>query len=178
MIKRILLTALACVTLTLTGGGAVLAAEFGVGPTSVEFDVCSGDCAEVSFYISSSTNVELGVSLENIPLRVEPETISVEKGAVNKEVVLTFYGDKSLGNAQYEGKVRFMVLTSGNVTTGIKVKAKVNHTLEEQAETYALPGSSQTAESEDKGFPILPVAGSVLFASIIIAIIVIAKKGT
>lgn len=155
------------------------AVDLGVGPESVEFEVPCDNCTNVSFFISSENNVNLEISLEDIPLDFEPKLILVPKGSTNKEVIITFYGDESLGSVQYEGKVRFMALNRSDNTADIKINAKVNHTLSNQgmADVSTKPDENGAVQTNDDELPFSPIAGSILFASIIIIIAIIAKRG-
>ncbi|GAJ06788.1 unnamed protein product, partial [marine sediment metagenome] len=83
----------------------------------------SGD---VEFLVYDFTG-DLEISLEDIPLTVEPTTVPVTAKEGGTRVVLTFYGDESLGAEIYEGKIRFLAMTGGTVAMGIKVRATINH---------------------------------------------------
>ncbi len=99
----------------------VLAASMAIGPPSVEFSVPANGSTEVEFYTSDFSG-KLNISLENIPLKVEPTTIAVKDG---DKVILTFYGDESLGSQVFDGEIRFLAIIGDSVGMGIKVKAKV-----------------------------------------------------
>ncbi|GAI48453.1 unnamed protein product, partial [marine sediment metagenome] len=89
----------------------------------------------------------LGISLEVIPLRVEPTTVPVTAKEGGTRVVLTFYGDESLGSEIYEGKIRFLALTGGTVAMGIKVRATVNHIATGEPPLEEEPQETTTVES-------------------------------
>jgi len=132
----------------------VLAASFGIGPPSIELEVPADGSTIATFYITSDFEGELQVSLENIPLRVEPATIPITKTDSSCKVELTFYGNESLNTQVYDGYVRFLALTEGNIATGIKVKAKVTNVVEEQSVTIP------TEELEETSAPAATVANS------------------
>ncbi|MBA7618771.1 hypothetical protein ES703_26103 [subsurface metagenome] len=104
----------------------VLAAGLSISPPSVEFDVPADASSQVEFLVYDFTG-DLEISLEDIPLRVEPATVPVTAKEGGTKVVLTFYGDESLGSTIYEGKIRFLAMTGGTVAMGIKVRATINH---------------------------------------------------
>ena len=115
----------------------VLAAGLIISPPSVEFDVPADGSAEVEFVVYDFTG-DLQISLEDIPLRVEPTTVPVTAKEEGTRVVLAFYGDESLGAQVFNGKIRFLAMTGGTVAMGIKVKATINH-------IAAVPGESAPA---------------------------------
>ncbi len=104
----------------------VLAAGLAISPPSVEFDVPADGSAKVEFVVYDFTG-DLEISLEDIPLRVEPTTVPVTAKEEGTKVVLTLYGDESLGSKVYKGKIRFLAMTGGSVAMGIKVRATINH---------------------------------------------------
>jgi len=122
---------------------SVFAAGFGLSPSKVvEFDVPASGSTIQEFTIYDF-NGELEVSLEDIPLRVEPQTIQIDQvGAEGEVIELIFYGDESLGDQVFEGKVRFLPKTTDAIATGIKVKAIVHQV-----------GSSQESSSQPEQLP-------------------------
>ncbi len=164
-----LLAAIALICLCAT---PVLAQGLRLSPPSVEFDVPADGSAEVEFLVYDFTG-DLEISLEDIPLRVEPTTVPVT--AEGTTVVLTFYGDETLGSKIYQGKIRFLALTGGTVAMGIKVKATVNHIasgqpLPEEAQTPP-PASAGTTELN---IPLL--AGIAAGTAIVITLIVVLAR--
>jgi len=164
----------------------VLAAGLIISPPSVDFDVPAEGSAEVEFLVYDF-NGDLEISLEDIPLRVEPTTVPVTAKEEGTRAVLTFYGDESLGSEIYEGKIRFLAMTGGTVAMGIKVRATVNHVATGQSEEVASgseespPEQAPTGESEQSSstpsesssFPVLPIAGIAAGTIIIITLIVV-----
>ena len=124
--KRLLAVFITAAALALLCATPVLAAGLSISPGIVEFDVPADGSTEVEFLVYDF-NGDLEISLENIPLRVEPTTVSVTAKEGGTKVVLTFYGDESLGPQVFNGKIRFLALTGGTVAMGIKVRATVNH---------------------------------------------------
>ena len=150
------------VILVLCASAPVLAAGLAISPPSVEFDVPAGGSTEVEFLVYDFTG-DLEISLEDIPLRVEPTTVPVTTKEGGTEVVLTFYGDESLDSQVFNGKIRFLAMTGGTVAMGIKVKATVNHIASGQPlpeETLAPPEEAaiEQAPSEESPPPGSPPA--------------------
>lgn len=179
----------------------VLAAGLSISPGIVEFDVPADGSGQVEFLVYDFTG-DLEISLEDIPLTVEPTTVSVTAEEGGTRVVLTFYGDESLGSVVFNGKIRFLALTGGTVAMGIKVRATVNHIasgeppleeapeetvpVEESSPEQTLPEESEQAPtgeseqssptSEGSSFPVLPVAGIAAGAAIIITLIIVIAR--
>jgi len=109
----------------------VLAASLGISPSHTELEVPSEGSAIASFQVYYFTG-DLEISLVDIPLRVEPETIHVEALNEPVSVELTIYGDESLGSQVYDGYVRFLGSTGGSVAVAVKVKATVTNVVEGQ----------------------------------------------
>lgn len=150
----------------------VLAAGFGLSPAEVEFQVPADSSKKVEF-MAYNFSGDLQVSLENIPLRVEPTTIAVNAPVAGTKISLTFYGDESLGSKIYQGKIRFLASTGSMVATGIKVRATVTNIVEgetpvlveyeapqstspTQQETSSPSQSSQNPSEEPSGVTVLP----------------------
>jgi len=102
----------------------VFAAGFGISPSSVELDVPSNGQTQVEFTVHDFTG-EIQIGLEDIPLVVSPTSAYIVP--TNNKITLTFYGNRALWSQSYEGKITFLAMTGGNVATGIKVKALINH---------------------------------------------------
>jgi len=177
---------LTAVTLMVLCAAPVLAAGLGISPPSVEFDVPADGSAEVEFLVYDF-NGDLEISLEDIPLRVEPTTVPVTAEEEGTRVVLTFYGDESLGSKIYQGKIRFLAMTGGTVAMGIKVRATINHIAsgqplpeepmpeesipEEQAPPVPPPAPSGTTE-----LPILLLAGIAAGTAVVITLIIVLAR--
>jgi len=191
------------VALVLLCATPALAAGFSLSPAEVEFDVPADGSAEVEFLVYDFTG-DLVISLEDIPLRVEPQTVHVSASAEGTPVELTFYGDESLGSQVFNGTILFLASSSGNIAFGVGVIATVNHIatgeppLEEAPEENvpveesspeqtppeeSPPEQAPTGESEQSSptpgsssFPVLPVVGIVAGAAIIITLIVVIAR--
>jgi len=109
----------------------VLAASLGISPSYTELEVSGTENTTANFQVYYFTG-DLQISLVDIPLRVEPETIYVEALNEPVDIQLTIYGDESLGSQVYDGYVRFLGSTGGSVAVAVKVKAKVTNVVEGQ----------------------------------------------
>jgi hypothetical protein len=110
---------LLAIPITASAGG------FAVGPPSISVTIPAYGEGTTSIYITSDFDGELIVGVEDIPFRVEPETIQVSSTYVQKEVELTFYGDPSISEGTYSGKVTLLAYSGNNVAHGVKIKADV-----------------------------------------------------
>lgn len=163
-----------------------LAQGVGISPPSVEFDVPADGSAEVEFLAYDFTG-DLEISLEDIPLRVEPTTVSVTAEEQGSEVVLIFYGDESLGSQVFTGKIRFLAMTGDTVAMGIKVKATINHIAagqplpettppETTSNTPPASTSPPPAPAKTTEWPIIPLAGIAAGAAVVITLIVVLAR--
>ena len=153
-----------------------LAQGLGISPPSVEFDVPANGSTEVEFLVYDFTG-NLEISLENIPLRVEPTTVSVTAKEEGTRVVLTFYGDESVGSQVFNGKIRFLAMTGGTVAMGIKVKATINHIASGQPLPQTPPQESPTPPApppptSGTKLPVIPLAGIAAGTAIVITLVV------
>jgi hypothetical protein len=103
---------------------------FAVGPAKLEVTVPEDGSSPAYVYITSYLDGELVVGTENLPFRVEPETIPVSATDRNQEVELLIYGDPSLEGGQYSGKITFLFYAGDNVAYGVKLSADITQTSE------------------------------------------------
>jgi len=136
----------------------VTAQSLQLSPASVEVDVPTDGSVDVQFFVFDFSGV-LEIDLENIPLTVEPDKISVNATAGGTKVVLTLYGDDTLNSETYEGYIRFLARGSGMVAVGIKVRATVKHIAE-----------------EDAAFPSIPVVISIAAAAVLAALLIVRRR--
>lgn len=162
---RKLAASLAAVVLIFLCAGPALAQGLGISPGTVEFDVPADGSATVEFLVYDFSG-DLQISLEDIPLTVEPETVHVtaSEDGTPVEVELTFYGDESLGSQVFNGKIRFLALTGGTIATGIKVRATVNHIVAGQP----LPGEGVGSD----GFS-MPLWGWIVIGIAALALVIL-----
>lgn len=120
---------LAALALALVAASPALAASLGVSPSHTELVVPGDGSSTANFQIHFFSG-DVEISLVDIPLRVEPETIHVE--ALNKpaDIELTIYGDETLGSQVYDGYIRFIGMSGGSVAAGVEVKAKITNVSE------------------------------------------------
>ncbi|MBN2074181.1 MAG: hypothetical protein JW762_01385 [Dehalococcoidales bacterium] len=72
-------------------------------------------------YITSDHNGELIIGVEDLPFRIEPSTIPVKSIDEHKRVELRIFGDSSLEEGEYSGKLTFLAYSGNNIANGIKV---------------------------------------------------------
>ena len=126
MKKVALVAILAVLILLLTLPSVALgSAGFAIGPPSISVTVPADGESMAYVYITSGFTGELVVGTEDIPFRVDPKTIQVSSTDQNKEVELTFYGDQSVEEETYSGKLTFLSHADNNVAYGVKIKADV-----------------------------------------------------
>ena len=129
-IKRAI-AALVALVLVLVVAGQALALSLGVSPTRVEFEVPGDGSAVVDFQVHYFSG-DVRVSLVDIPLRVEPETIHVDASSEPVDVEFTIYGDEALGSEVYDGYIRFIAVSGGSATGGVQVIARVTNVVESE----------------------------------------------
>ena len=191
-VKRFI-AALAVIVLVLVVASPALATSLGISPSHTELEVPGDGSATANFKVHYFSG-DIQVSLVDIPLKVEPETIHVEALSEPVDIELTIYGDESLGSQVYDGYVRFIGMSGGAVAAGVEVNAKVTNIVEGQAlpeevtpeETPApqptpsapptQPPAPPAPQAEAEGFPIIPVVGIAAGAAIVITLIVFARK--
>jgi len=178
------------VVLVLLCAAPVLAAGFSLSPAEVEFDVPADGSTTVEFLVYDFTG-DFDISLEDIPLRVEPEKVSVTASAEGTPVELTFYGDESLSSQVFKGKIVFLASSGGNIAFGVKVIATVNHIVAGQPlpettppeatpqapdTTPSTPPGESQAPQESRGLPIGGIIGIAAGTAIVIALIVVLAR--
>lgn len=109
----------------------VLAASLGISPSYTDLEVPGKESATANFKVYYFTG-DLQISLVDVPLRVEPETIYVEALSEPVNIQITIYGDESLGSQIYDGYVRFLGATRESVAVAVRVKVKVTNVVEGQ----------------------------------------------
>ncbi|MBA7711540.1 hypothetical protein ES703_120506 [subsurface metagenome] len=174
----------------------------GISPSHTELEV-PGDGSAVANFKVYYFSGDLKVSLVDIPLSVEPQTIHIERSTEPVDIELTIYGDDSLGTQVFDGYIRFLGMTGGTVAVAVKVKAKVTNygsgttmveepVLEEpRPEESSTPEESPPAETAPQTppgpppappapsapsgteFPILVLAGIGAGVAIVITLIVV-----
>jgi hypothetical protein len=93
----------------------------GVSPFNVNVDVSANSYKELTFTVTGSSVVD--ISLEGIPLAVEPSHISVVDGKITIKIL----GSPSVPSGTYEGYL--VLLESGQqVGAGVKVSLTVHYT--------------------------------------------------
>ena len=181
---------LAAITMALLLSSPVLAASLGISPSHVELEM-PGDGSDVANFQVHYFSGDVQISLVDIPLKVEPETIHVDALSEPVDIEVTIYGDEALGSQVYDGYVRFLGMSGGTVAVAVRVRAKVTNIVEGQPlpeevspeevsqPTSAPPGPPApppTSQPEAVGFPVIPVAGIAAGAAILISLIVVLAR--
>ena len=142
----------------------VLAASLGISPSHTQLEVPGNGSATADFQVYYFSG-DLQISLVDIPLRVEPETIHIEPSDEPADIQLTIYGNETLGSQVYDGYVRFLGMSGGNVAVAVKVKATVNHIVAGQP----LPPQTGGGESFT-----MPLWGWIVIGIVVLAVVVFA----
>ena len=181
---------LAAIILALLLSSPALAASLGISPSHVELEM-PGDGSDVASFQVHYFSGDVQISLVDIPLKVEPETIHVDALSEAVDIEVTIYGDETLGSQIYDGYVRFLGMSGGTVAVAVRVRAKVTNIVEGQPlpeevspeevsqPTSAPPGPPApppTSQPEAVGFPVIPVAGIAAGAAILISLIVVLAR--
>lgn len=160
-----------------------LALSIGASPTHIELEVPSNGSAVTTIQIHYFTG-DVKISLIDIPLRVEPQTIHVDASSNPVPVELTIYGDNSLGSQTYDGYIRFVAVSGGAATGGVQVIAKVTNVVDEQLalqEPTETPSSNvgeqpvPTSGPQEQGVStvlVVAVVASLLFLGLLAAVII------
>ena len=105
---------------------AASATGFAIGPPSINITVpVDGEHTAIVYVTSHDYNGEVVVGTENIPFRVSPEVIQLSDTDENRRIELTFYGNRSVKEETYSGKLTFLGSTEKNIVGGVKIKVAV-----------------------------------------------------
>jgi hypothetical protein len=115
-----------------------------IGPAEVELDVPAAGSTSIEFIVGDFTG-DIQISMEDIPLTIEPDVVHVEAQDDDSSIELTIYGNESLGDIVFNGKILFLVQSGGSVTYGIKIIATVNHVGSEQLVSDEADGGNTVA---------------------------------
>lgn len=111
--------------------GPVLAASLGISPSQIELDV-PAEGSSIVHLKAHYFRGDIKVTLVDIPLRVEPETIHVDALAEPVDIQITIYGDPSLGSQMYDGYIKFLGMSGEMIAIAVQVRAKVTNIVEGQ----------------------------------------------
>ena len=183
---------LAAVVMMLLLASPVLAASLGISPSHVELEVPGDGSTTANFKVYYFSG-DLEISLVDIPLTVEPQTLHIEPSSEPVEIQLTIHGDESLGSQIYNGYIRFLGMSGGTVAVAVKVKASVTNMVEGQPlsekpspeetppqESPPPPASEETAPppapAKTTEWRIVPLAGIAAGTVIVITLIVVLAR--
>ena len=163
---------------------AVMATSLGISPSHVELEVPGDGNATANFKVYYFSG-DLRVSLVDIPLKVEPETLHIKPSSEPVDIELTIYGDESLGSQVYDGYIRFLGMSGETVAVAVKVKAEVTNMVEGHPVPVVEPSPEETllplspespAPPGTTEWPILPLAGIAASTAIVITLIIMAVR--
>jgi len=183
---------LAAVVIVLLLASPALAASLGISPSHVELEVPGDGSTTANFKVYYFSG-DLEISLVDIPLTVEPQTLHIEPSSEPVEIQLTIHGDESLGSQIYNGYIRFLGMSGGTVAVAVKVKAEVTNAVEGQPvpekpspeetppqESPPPPASEETAPppapAKTTEWRIVPLAGIAAGTVIVITLIVVLAR--
>ena len=166
--------------------GSALAASLGVSPSSVELEVPANGSATANFKVHYFSG-DVKVSLVDIPLRVEPEVVSVDALDEPEEIEVTIYGDPSLGSEVYNGYIKFFGMSGEMISVAVQVKAKVTNIVEGQAVQEEPETTGNTAGEQPSNTStgmtgdfsrnmIIIVASAVIILGLVILVISYARR--
>jgi hypothetical protein len=135
--------------------GPVLAASLGMSPSKVEVEVPADGSATVAMKAYYYTG-DIQITLEDIPLRVSPETIHVEAADNPQDFTLTIYGDPSLGSKIYDGYIRFLGKSGEMIAVAVKVKAHITNLVAGQEPVLVTPSTTSTAPAAAPASTVAP----------------------
>lgn len=145
MRKKTIVAVLFAGILLVSMSSVVLAAGFGLSPTKTEFNIPANGSSVQKFFIRSSNSEildgDIEITLVDIPLRVEPEKTHVVLDKEGTTIELTFYGNESLGDQEFNGIIIFRLLISDSVGAALGIKATVH-------QIGSVQGPSSQLESE------------------------------
>jgi hypothetical protein len=179
MKKRVLVAVLPVLILLLAFPSIVMGdSGFTVGPPSINVTVPADGESTAHVYITSGFDGEIDVGTESIPFRVEPETISVSNTDNNRRVELTFYGDESIEEGAYSGKLTFLAHTGDNVAYGVKIKVNVTQVgNNEQVSQVTPPREEENSLSGTiKDNYVAVIIGILVVIALILGIMLIRKR--
>jgi len=98
---------------------------WGISPAEVTFNVSANGSVDQYFNVTD-INGSIMVSMEGIPLSVNPSVVDVDASGTTKMIKITINGDESLGEQTFSGTIDFLPRTNASVAFGIKVLTTVH----------------------------------------------------
>jgi len=128
--KKKIVIGFALIIMLLCMASPALSLSLGASPTRVAFEVPGNGSTTIDIQLHYFDG-DVQISLVDIPLRIEPEVVSVEASENPVTVRLTIYGDESLGSQIYDGYIRLIAVSGGAATGGVQIITKVTHITED-----------------------------------------------
>ena len=104
---------------------------FAIGPAQLNVTVPENGNTTTYVYVTSFLDGELIVGTENLSFRIEPGTIPIDSTYRSQKIAINVYGNDSLANGQYSGKITFLLQTGNNVAHGIKISTNITQEIGE-----------------------------------------------
>jgi hypothetical protein len=143
---------------------------FSIAPAKLEVTIKGNEVIPIYVYITSDYDGELIVGVENLPFRIEPSTIPVKSMDDHRRVELRIFGDSSLDEGSYSGKLTFLAYSGKNIAYGIKVQTTVKLVNEQQEAEQ----NAETDQSNDINY--LVIIGIIAACLVLLIIFLVIYK--
>ncbi len=101
---------------------------FKVSPVSLRLELDRGGRQRFGMRITSSEDAQIHINTEGLPYSVQPSTLYIQGAEQSQRIELELFGDRSIPNGEYEGRLTFLRDAGNNVALGVKVKTTVLQT--------------------------------------------------
>jgi hypothetical protein len=102
--------------------------NFKVSPVSLSLQVDRGGSHRFDLRMTSSQDAQIHVGTEDLPFKVQPDTLQIQGSGQAQRVELELFGNQALPDGEYEGKLTFLRDVGDQVALGIKVRTTVSQT--------------------------------------------------
>jgi len=106
-------------------------ADFRVSPVSLSIDVDRGGSSRFDVRITSSDDAQMHIDTEDLPFEVKPATLRIQGSEEAQTFELELFGNETIPNGEYDGKLTVLCDVGDNVALGVKVKTTVSQTGED-----------------------------------------------
>jgi predicted phosphodiesterase len=103
-------------------------ADFRVSPVSLSIEVDRGGSSRFDVRITSSDDAQMHIDTEDLPFEVKPATLRIQGSEQAQVFELELFGNETIPNGEYEGKLTVLRDVGDNVALGVKVKTTVSQT--------------------------------------------------
>ncbi len=166
------------------GASPVLAQDgggFSVSPPRLDVTITEKGRADVDVYLTSYFEGDILIGIEGLPYQVQPESIRVTHGDVNRKITVTLVNTAGTAPGEYDGKLTFLAYVGKNVAFGIKVDIAITQLAAGQADTKttALETADKPGETADsvpapgRSYIVYIIIGAVLAVALILTAFVL-----